>query len=206
MSVRDDILRCTRDLYLEHGLAGVSLRAVAKCAGVTAPAIYRHFDGKEDLLWSVCQRGHEIFASYLARALKAKTPRARLVASGQAYLDFALEHRPYYMVMFVAPVEHLGFEILERKSLDAGGTTFQMLVDRVRECMDEGVIAPGDPVADAVIIWAHVHGLVSLYARVPEGPSGAELPGVPPPVATPERFRALYDRSVEALLDGLAPR
>ena len=42
------------------------MRAVARCAGVTAPAIYRHFDGKEDLLWAVCLQGHERFERFLA--------------------------------------------------------------------------------------------------------------------------------------------
>jgi AcrR family transcriptional regulator len=202
MSARDDILRCTRDLYLEHGLAGLSLRAVGKCAGVTAAAIYRHFDGKEDLLWSVCLRGHEIFATYLARGLKGRDPRERLVLTGTGYMQFAIEQRPYYAIMFVAPPEHLGFHRLEERNRNEGTVTFQMLVDRVRECMDAGVLAAGDPHRTSLMIWAHVHGLVTLYHRVPAGGH----PEAPPPFASEESFSELYHASLDHLLRGLAPR
>ncbi|MBX3270331.1 MAG: TetR/AcrR family transcriptional regulator [Sandaracinaceae bacterium] len=205
MSAKDRILACARDIYLAEGLSGLSLRAVARCAGITAPAIYRHFDDKEDLLWAVCQRGHELFASYLARGLKGATPRERLVATGMGYLDFALEHRPYYVIMFVAPPEHFGLERLAERSADEGGATFQMLVDRVRECVDAGVLSRADPVAHAVVIWGHVHGLVTIEQRLPRDPEARRLLA-PPPIATDEQFRALYRRSIEALLDGLAPR
>ncbi|MGE0792252.1 MAG: TetR/AcrR family transcriptional regulator [Sandaracinaceae bacterium] len=204
MSARDDILRCARDIYLEEGLAGMSLRKVAACAGVSAPAIYRHFDSKEDLLWAVCEQGHELFARYLARGLKAPTALERLRQTGFGYLAFAMEHRHYYTIMFVAPPEHLGFDDLERQNANAGSVTFQMLVDRVRECIAAGVLRDDDPEALAIAIWAYVHGLVTLYYRVPSDPKLAQL--AMPAVSTFERFEALYTSSLDALLAGLAPR
>lgn len=205
MSAKDQILACARDIYLEQGLTGLSLRAVARCAGVTAPAIYRHYDGKEDLLWAVCQKGHEHFARYLARGLKGKTARDRLVQTGMAYLDFALDHRAYYVIMFVAPPEHFGLDELAERSADESGASFQMLVDRVRECMDEGVLHADDPTAVALMIWGHVHGLVTLEQRLPTDPDTRRV-AAPGPVATVDAFRVLYRRSIDALIDGLGPR
>ncbi|MCB9597986.1 MAG: TetR/AcrR family transcriptional regulator [Sandaracinaceae bacterium] len=205
MSAKDEILRCARDIYLENGLSGLSLRAVARCAGVTAPAIYRHYDDKEDLLWAVCEQGHELFARYLGRGLRGGDPRARLIETGLGYLDFALEHRAYYVIMFVAPPSHFGLDRLAERSADENGATFQMLVDRVRECMDAGVIAPGDATAAAVIIWGHVHGLVTLEQRLPTDPDARRV-AAPDPVATEAKFRELYRRSLDALIDGLGPR
>ena len=196
LGTRDDILRCARDIYLENGLAALSMRAVASCAGVSATAIYRHFDSKEDLLWAVCLRGHEIFAGYLARGLKGKGPRERLVLTGAGYLDFALDHRAYYLIMFVAPPEQVGFARLEEKNRDEAGAAFQMLIDRVRECMDAGVLGAGDAREVALGVWAHVHGLVTLGQRMPES-TWAGVPG---------GFRGAYQRSVDAYLAGLGPR
>lgn len=200
MNSRATILNCARDLYLEEGLTGFSLRNVAKAAGVSATAIYRHFDGKEGLLWEVCQEGHEIFGRYLARGLKGKTPRERLTLTGDGYLDFALDHKAYYLVMFVAPPEHLGFQRLDARSRDEGAATFQMLVDRVRECMDAGVMVEDDPVVVSFGIWAHVHGLVTLYFRNPTDRKESMHPGL----ASLDAFRAVYRKSLDAHVDGLA--
>lgn len=205
MSAKDQILACARDIYLAEGLKGLSLRAVARCAGVTAPAIYRHYDGKEDLLWAVCQKGHEHFERYLARGLKGRDARERLILTGLAYLDFALDHRAYYVIMFVAPPEHFGLDRLAERSADESGVSFQMLVDRVRECMDAGVLATDDPTAIALVIWGHVHGLVTLEQRLATDPETRRLAAAPA-VATVDDFRDLYRRSLDALVHGLGPR
>lgn len=203
MATRDNILECARDIYLADGLRGMSLRAVARCAGISAPAIYKHFDSKEALLLEVAMTGHRRFAAYLARGLRGTTAKERLMRTCMAYLDFAMEQRAFYMVMFVAPPEHLGFERLEQANANEGAITFQMLVDRITECIGSNLLAPGDPVAHALTVWAHVHGLVTLLFRVPADPELAML--APPPVRTPEAARSFYEGSVSALLRGMAP-
>jgi AcrR family transcriptional regulator len=194
MGTEDDILRCARDLYVEHGLAGLSMRAVASCAGVSATAIYRHFAGKEELLGAVCAQGFELFGSYLGRGLRGATARERLDLTGDGYFDFAMEHRPFYVVMFMSPREHLGYEKLgERIQADAA-PTFRFLVDRVRECMAEGVLSPGDPEHAAITIWAHCHGLVSLW-----------MTGLDRSFEGPAAFRAFYRASLDRIVLGLSP-
>ena len=59
--------------------------------GVTATAIYRHYDGKNELIAAVMDEGLRIFTSYLRRGLDGETPEERLRLAGQAYLDFALD-------------------------------------------------------------------------------------------------------------------
>ncbi|SVD71528.1 uncharacterized protein METZ01_LOCUS424382, partial [marine metagenome] len=55
---REMILACACDLYLANGLGGFSMRKLAKEVGVTAPAIYRHYDGREAVLADVVRHAH----------------------------------------------------------------------------------------------------------------------------------------------------
>jgi len=176
------------------------MRAVAARAGISAPAIYRHFESKEDLVFELCREGHRIFARYLTRGLSGRDPRERLVQSGLAYLDFALEEPGFYALLFVTPPAELGYEKLGRRNMEEGELTFRMLVDRVRECIDEKVLAKADPVHVALEIWAFVHGFSSIYLRACGGV------GLPEPLTDEAAFRRLYRTSLDHLLDGLATR
>ena len=74
---REYILSCACDLYLKHGLDGFTMRRLAKSVGVTAPALYRHYDGREAVLADVLREAHREFSRYLYGALGAPTPLER---------------------------------------------------------------------------------------------------------------------------------
>ncbi|HZS38436.1 MAG TPA: TetR/AcrR family transcriptional regulator [Polyangia bacterium] len=158
-NTRARLIAESRDLYLEQGFARFSLREVARRAGVSAGAVYNHYDGKEALLREVCGEGFRIFSSYLLRALDAPGARERMAASAEQYLRFGLEHPRDYRFIFMGAAEDA-----ERLAPPAHQPepTFQFLVDRVRECMQARVLAKGKPDEVAALIWSHVHGLVSL--------------------------------------------
>jgi AcrR family transcriptional regulator len=187
------LLTEARDLYLEEGFARFSLREVARRAGVSAAAVYRHYDGKEALLRQVCAEGFRIFSSYLMRALAGATPRERLVQSSRQYLRFALEHPRDYRVIFMGGAEDFA-ALAPPGNAHESAPTFQFLVDRVRECMQAGVILAADPTATAALVWANVHGLASLRLSGHLARAGSD-----------EEFARFYDGAVERLLAGLAP-
>ncbi len=189
---RERLLQRAREVYLEGGAGHFSLREVARRAGVSAAAVYRHFDGKEALLSAVCEEGFRTFSSYLLRALARETPLERLRAAGDHYLCFALERPHDYRVIFMSSVEELGLGA--RGPTPGPSPTFQFLVDRVRDCVDVGTFAPADPRAVAASIWAHVHGLASLRLA---GHLGA--------VGDDGAFAAFFRRSTDQLLRGFAP-
>jgi AcrR family transcriptional regulator len=194
-STRDRLLACARDIYLGEGLVGLSMRKVAQMAGVSATAIYRHFDSKEALLAAVAEEGFALFAEYLWRGLQADTPRERLRATGTGYLRFALEQSPYYRVIFLSPADALGFTQMPETVGRKAAPTFQFLVDRVRECIEAGVLVEAEPAELAATIWAHSHGLVALYLN---GNLRIRL-------ATEAEFEDFYQRSQDRLVRGLAP-
>lgn len=190
---RGRILSVASELYAREGLAGLSMRRVAEGVGLTAPAIYRHFKDKEALLSALCEEGFRLFGAYLWESLGEPTPEARLARTGVGYLRFALEQSRYYQVIFMAPAEELGFARLPEHNRSRFTSSFQFLVDRVKECMDSGSLAQGEPVDAALSIWAHVHGLVSLRLV-------GHLSHLPQ-----QQFIELYHRSVQRMLTGMRP-
>jgi AcrR family transcriptional regulator len=162
-NTKAQLLTEARDLFLEVGIARFSLREVARRAGVSAAAVYRHFDDKEALFGDVCTMGLEIFYSYLVKALAGKTPRARLDLCSAQYMKFGLEHPRDYRLIFMGDREqYQEFSVAKELSVQDRGPTFQFLMDRVRECMEAKIVKDADIEETAATIWAHVHGLVSL--------------------------------------------
>lgn len=156
------ILVCARDLYLEKGLRGLSMRLVAERLDVSATAIYRHYKNKEDLIHKVIEEGVKLFGAYLFGALSGRTADERWKMTGEAYLNFGLEQGKYYEVIFMAP-HQIGVGPLPEELLRKSQANFQFLIDRVQELMEAGFMQRDDAKMVALSIWAHSHGLVALY-------------------------------------------
>lgn len=193
---RERIIEVAKDRLLAGGLTALSMRKVAQEVGITATAIYRHFESKECLVVAVAEEGFRRFAQYLWRALDAATPAERLRRAGLQYARFGIEQERYYRVMFLTPCDELGFAEVRDRTADGVAPTFQFLIDRVRECMDAGHLTADDPQAVSVTIWSHVHGLVSLYL-LGHLAAGCE---------SDEQFLGLFEQSLDRLLVGLAGR
>ncbi len=160
MSAAEKIVDAARAIFVESGEAAVTMRAVAARAEVSPMAAYRHFESREALMHAVMERGHDVFLRRMHHALAASGPGERLAATGAAYLDFALENPRDYALMFMQPVAG---DPCARAPAWRDAATFRFLVDRVAECTAAGLLPPGDPELQALSLWAHVHGLVSLY-------------------------------------------
>ena len=190
------LTRAARDLFLEAGEPGFSLREVARRVGVSPAAVYRHFDGKEALIAAACTQGFQVFSGYLVRALAAPTPLARALAASDQYLAFGLENPKDYRFIFMSQAELVSPQASASHAAQDPSlpqhSTFQFLVDRIRECMDEELIARGQAEQTAVLVWAHLHGWVSLRVAGLLGQLGDDA-------AFAERYR----ESVSRLFRGL---
>ncbi len=187
---REQILASAVELYLQDGLDGFSMRKLAKQVGVTAPALYRHYDGKEHVLADVMREAHRAFMSYLYRAIEAPTPLERFSGAADGYLDFALEHPRWHSMLSVGP-EQLGMVELPADIEAMSCARHQFWVDRVRECMDAGILKEGDPTQTALTMWAHAHGLLQLQRQGHLQLEEAE-------------FRVLFQQSGARLMCGVA--
>ncbi len=187
---RERILACACELYLETGLPGFSMRKLAKNVGVTAPALYRHYDGKEKVLADVVREAYQAYQGYVYRALQASTPIERFFQAGEGYLDFALEHPRWYKIMFSSP-ERLGMKELPDDIEAMGWGVRQFWIDRVRECMQVGILKEADPLQTALTMWAHAHGMILLYHQ-----------GFFP--MDREEFQSLFEKSGARMMSGFA--
>lgn len=146
-----------------HGsIDKVSVRAVAAAAGVSPTAVYRHFENHTDLLWAAVQYCFDEFARAMAEATAASADvYERLRLSGRAYVEFALEERGKYRVMFSNRVP------LPEREDPVGMHAFEDLVDKVRDILDDRG-DDRDPEFVSVQIWSWIHGMVDLIGNHPD--------------------------------------
>lgn len=144
----------------EKGVDGLSLRAIAKKAGVSANAPYRHFSDKRALLIAIAIVG---FEELKARMNEVEQQTHDIIQEfslkGMAYVKFAGDCPEKYKLMFgPAITDRMGDEDLSR----AAGESYEMLLTSIQRGIDAGIFKdrPVQVLADP--IWAMMHGISSL--------------------------------------------
>ena len=99
-NLHEALLRAARQLLEEDGVAGVTLRAAARGAGVSHAAPRHHFGDLAGLLSDLAAQGFDELAQQLERAIVAAGEGGRLTAIGFAYVSFAVEHPALFLLMF----------------------------------------------------------------------------------------------------------
>jgi AcrR family transcriptional regulator len=139
----------------------VSLREVARQAGVSHTAPYRHFADKEGLLAAVAEEGFKGLSHALNATLKTKPahPTLELELCGIAYVEYAIAHPSHYRVMFGA---HRGEVDRFPELAQASAAAFGILVNLLSEGQVAGALRSGNPDQLAKVVWSMMHGLVML--------------------------------------------
>ena len=159
--LRRALLDAALVLLQTKDMEGLSLREVARQAGVSHTAPYRHFADKAALLAAVAEEGFITFGEYLNEAVTQANadPIGSLMSTGEAYVRYALEHPTHFRVMFRSA--SLAQDPDSSLEITAQGT-FEILVDVIASGQTAGVIKAGDPREMATGRWALVHGLSML--------------------------------------------
>ncbi|MFZ2240078.1 MAG: TetR/AcrR family transcriptional regulator [Gordonia amarae] len=178
--IRTNLLAAGRRILERDGEPALTVRAVAKEAGVAPMGVYNHFDGKDGLLNALVSDGFDEFAGVVT-AIDAD-PAERLRSCGRNYRRFALANPNLYNLMFSAECE---------ADDEVAARSFGVLADIVRYGQGVGSIRPGDAVDLAAQIWACVHGAVAL-----------ELTGAYPPFID---ATDLYEHVLDLVARGVAP-
>jgi AcrR family transcriptional regulator len=173
--------RAARAILKEKGLAALSLRSVARRAGVSHAAPYRHYPSREALLADVAVEGLEELRTDLVQAAAKPGDRGeRIVHIGRAYAQFAARHSGLLRLMF-------GSEFADR-------SVFPELAHATAAIGEEIGVILGDPAA-GLTAWAAVHGLALLILEgvIDLGQRESGLEVIPP------RAEILLRSLVEAL-------
>src|ERR1700716_351231 len=104
-NLRPALVRAAMELLEEGGEAALSLRAVARRAGVSPAAPYRHFPDREALVSAVAAQGYRELAERLAAAHPAPATPEDLADVAVAYVQFALAHPALFRAMFSQPCD-----------------------------------------------------------------------------------------------------
>ena len=156
--LRDRLIDVGVELVTSGGTAAVSLREIARRAGVSHGAPRRYFPTHLELLSAVARRGFAGLAAKLGEAAagSADDPRSRLAALSRAYLDFAASNRGMYELMFRHDLLQSGELGLREVSLPL----FRMTAGLVADAQPPSGAAP-EVVAGA--LWANLHGIAQLW-------------------------------------------
>jgi AcrR family transcriptional regulator len=140
------------------GLAGWSLRELARDVGVSPAAPFNHFEDRAALIAAVAEAGFRELVATQAAALACASdePKARLRALSAAYVEFARRNGAYFLAMFHAD---LGSWKRFPKLREAAHVAFVLLQATVR--------AAGRSERDALIVWSLVHGAATLWISGP---------------------------------------
>jgi AcrR family transcriptional regulator len=174
--VREALLAAARAELVEHGRAAISLRAVARRAGLSHASPKYHFGDRSGLLTAIATEGFHTLARDLSQVHEADA-RQQLAALGRAYIDFGLSHPALFELMFTPSELHADDPELMAAQQQAIGA----LTTAVRRLAGLDMTPSGTPKL-ALISWALAHGLVVLArggalqaAAAPQGTHAAEL-------------------------------
>ncbi|MCP5161017.1 MAG: TetR/AcrR family transcriptional regulator [Hahellaceae bacterium] len=187
---KEKILSVACEIYLHAGSKGLSMRKVAEKAGISATAIYRHFESKDALHRQVLVDGFRTFGTYLYPALAGPDPLTRLHLAAEGFFRFATEQSRYYELLF------LSMDCLDEAKVQAvlkreARQTYKFMIERVQECMDAGVFRQDNAEEIAMLLLSVCNGFFGLYVS-------GKFEG------STDTMKALYERSYQRLIHGLA--
>lgn len=183
------LVQVTLDLLDREGLTGLSLRRIARQAGVSHGAPLRHFRGLAELLSEVAAQGFRLLSEAVEKSgapLPPGTPPGdRLGAAGRAYVECAVAHPGLFSLMFQP--ERLDWS--HPALLAESSAAFEQLVRHVRAAQDAGWRRAHGTRLLAGSVWAAVHGLAMLWSQ---GALAGPVPGA--------SLDTLIDTSLELVL------
>lgn len=164
--LRQVILKVAGELFLEQGYDRFSMRQLAERIGYSATTLYLYFRDKDDLLFTLVDDGFARFGRQLAHAANSSAdPWVRLTALGHAYITFGLHNPVYYQLMFLWRTDYL----TEARAGEQQPrlATFHILQDAVQYALDRGAMQPGDAQTYSDLLWATLHGVITLAISMP---------------------------------------
>jgi AcrR family transcriptional regulator len=163
--LRGEILAAAAEILDATGNeSAVTLRAVARQAGISAPSIYAHFPDRQAILLTLVEEAFSDLAEHLHAASEPLTdPTLRLRATCDAYLAYAAGKPQRYRLMFGglwSAAEAIASSAVSTTAVSAlGKNSLNLLTGQLQACVDAGTSTSTNAADDAVALWLGLHGL-----------------------------------------------
>ncbi|OQX67515.1 MAG: hypothetical protein B6A08_14970 [Sorangiineae bacterium NIC37A_2] len=168
---RTRILDAAVALLETEGLAALSMREVARRAGLSHQAPYHHFGDREAILAALVEIGFRELEAALAAHRGASCLEERLLGQGLAYVTFALRRPAHFRLMFRPELVQVGKFPAAEEAAGGAFSELEAMVVAIRPSL--GCHVESDPLIS--LHWSLVHGLAQLLL---DGPLGARFPSV----------------------------
>lgn len=159
--LKNALIEAGIEILSKEGVSSLSLRKVARRAGVSHAAPYAHFADKQALVAAISTAGYrELYQKvYDAAQNHQGDPLRQLVEGAWAYVEFALNESDHFRITLSGAVErerdHPAYVEISQKG-------FRLVVELVQACQKAGILDEGPSDLMAISVWGSVHGFVSL--------------------------------------------
>ncbi|HPI93285.1 MAG TPA: TetR/AcrR family transcriptional regulator [Deltaproteobacteria bacterium] len=170
-AIRERILTEALSIINEEGYANLSMRKLARRLGVTAKTIYNYYSNKDELyLMALIEGFQDLTEQFRAAYRSSGDPVERLRAALHAYVDWGIEHRHSYNIMFSMDTpkyaDYMGTrmeQIAERQNRIALQVAEIATAILTEVATRNGSLDPDDVPYRLLHLWSTLHGMVSLY-------------------------------------------
>ncbi len=161
--LRQQILEAAKTLFLTEGYEATSIRKIAAAIEFSPTTIYLYYKDKAEIAHALHQEGFKLFGQGFSNLQHINDAFERLKAMGESYIQFAVDNRAYYELMFVMR-EPLDFIHNDKDVCWAEGQqAFHFLTSCIQQCKEAGYFKNFDTETFALLIWSTMHGLCTLH-------------------------------------------
>lgn len=172
--LRQEIVAAAADLLDSGGEGAVTLKDIARTVGISSPSIYAHFPDREAIVAAVVAETFGELKAELVAAIgpAGSDPVARLQTLCAAYLGFSERWPQRYRILFGGSWRARDSDLgpTDEGATGIGQDVLMLIVEAVEACQQVGRSTSTDAFADAVSLWAGLHGLAQLRLVAPQFP------------------------------------
>jgi AcrR family transcriptional regulator len=160
--LKNALIQAGIEILAQEGVGGLTLRKVAKKAGVSHAAPYAHFADKQALIAAISTEGFNRLYAQIEEAVQqhAGDPLRQLVEVAWAYVQFARRDPAHFKITLSGVLEK---EKDYPACVEISQRSFQQVVQLVETCQAAGVLKPGPSDLMAASLWSAVHGFTALH-------------------------------------------
>jgi AcrR family transcriptional regulator len=163
VDLKQSILDAAKKLFLEDGYAATSIRKIAAEIEFSPTTIYLYYKDKNEISHALHQEGFKILSERFAVLAHVEHPFERLKAMGKIYMQFALENKDYYEIMFIMKEPISSFDQnCDDEEWEEGKRAFHTLLNTIQDCQNAGYFKDFEPSALSLLVWSTMHGLCTM--------------------------------------------